>query len=91
MPQHGVVQQVVGWATVAAQQAWVCICVLQAWYDYGCFCLRAGSHATAHTALQEALVLDLNHTGDTSRPGTGSNLLSTLTHSMFSNAFYKQR
>jgi hypothetical protein len=48
---------------------WLCICVLQAWYDYGCFCIRGGSHATALTALQEALVLDLDHTGDTSKPG----------------------
>jgi hypothetical protein len=49
--------------------SWLLIFVLQAWFDYACFCIRCGSHATALTALQEALVLDLDHTGNTSRPG----------------------
>lgn len=36
---------------------------LQAWCDYGCFCVRAGAYAQAHTALQEALSLDQGHSG----------------------------
>jgi hypothetical protein len=50
------------WA--ASSAAPVCLQPLQAWFDYGCFCIRSGAHAKAHTALGEALALQQDHAGE---------------------------
>jgi hypothetical protein len=40
-----------------------CSCSLQAFYQYGAFCLRTGARSQADTCLRQALSLDNRHLG----------------------------